>query len=441
MSLEKISDNLISITLEIDEKEFEAALNSAYLESRGKISLPGFRKGRVPRKMIEMQYGKNFFYEEAFDIVFPPAYEETLDDNEIDAVSRPQVKKFDVKDDGGVTIIVEVMTKPEIEVADYSGIEYTKPMTDVLDEEVMAFLEKEREKNARVTTVEDRPAKNGDITDIDFEGFTDGVAFEGGKAENFALTLGSNSFIDTFEAQIEGKNIGETFDVNVTFPEKYHAPNLAGKPAVFKVKLNEIKEKTLPEMDDIFAQEISEFDTLEEFKADVKAHIEKAKNQDAQREIEEQIAIALGKRVDYLPPLAMIENEIDRLITGFARMVEQQGISFEAYMQSMNSDIDTMKLMYQDQATENVKSRLAIEAVVRQENIQVSQEELDREIDTLAPMYRLGKEEFIEAVGKRGMRNIEADVKAQKAMEMIKAVAVAVDRAVAKDEDNESEDN
>jgi trigger factor len=399
-------------------------LHKAYLKQRNKISIPGFRKGRVPRQMIEAQFGKDFFYEEALEFMFPVAYDEALKKHNLDVVSRPMIDTFH-EVDGGAVIVIQVYTRPIIELGDYSGIEYTAPETTATEEEIMNNIEQERQKNAILTTITDRPAQNGDITSINFEGFVDGITFEGGKAEDHELILGSGSFIPGFEEQIEGKNIDEEFDVNVTFPESYHAPDLAGKPAVFKVKLLDVKYKALPELDDIFAQEVSEFDTLAEYKADLKAKIEKSKEDKAEREIDNQIATALGEMVTADIPEAMIENETENMVRDFANMLQSRGMDFRQYMQMTGMTVDKLRETYTEQAAKNVKSRLAISTIVRQENIEASEEEYDEEIERMAEMYGVDKERLLADIDDDMKKNIIKDIKANKAIKLAKQSAIS----------------
>ncbi|MCL2235865.1 MAG: trigger factor [Defluviitaleaceae bacterium] len=414
-------ENLVNISFEIAAEDFEKALQQAYDSNKHKINLPGFRRGRVLRKMIEAQYGKNFFYEDALDALFPDRYEGALDEHDIDPVSRPSITKFEVSDSGVASLVVETWTKPHGKIDDWKGIEYRKPVIDATDAEIQAELEREQDASSRLVNITDRPAKDGDRVTIDFEGFHEGVAFHGGKGEAFELTLGSGQFIDTFEQQIEGYNIGDELEVNVTFPEEYHAEHLAGKPAMFKVKVLDIHEKQVPELDDDFAQEVSEHDTLEEYSQEIKERIEEGKRKATDREVEEQLAMGLGERVEVNIPQAMLDTEIERQITDFARIIQQQtGMDLEGYLQMTGMDRATMRIAYEDQAPKNVRSRLGVEAVIRMENIQVTEEEIDKEVDIVAPMYRLTKPQFIEAVGKGGMKNIENDVKAQKALALVR---------------------
>ncbi|MCL2377407.1 MAG: trigger factor [Defluviitaleaceae bacterium] len=435
--LEQLEENLVKLTLTIEAAPFEDALNRAYLKNRGKISLPGFRKGRAPRKMIEMQFGKEVFYEDALDFAFPDAFEAAIKEHGLDVVSAPSVD-IEGGEDGGAIIYAEVYTKPVVEIEDYAGIEYTQPDVEVADEEVNAEIDREREKNSRIHSVTDRAAEDSDIVVIDFEGFVDDVAFPGGSAEKFELTLGSKSFIPGFEDQIIGKNIGDAFDVDVTFPEEYHAEELAGKPAVFKVVLHEIKHKEVPEADDSFAQEVSEFDTLDEYKADIKAKIAKRKADMADRDIENQLLKGLSERISLDVPKPMIDTESDRILRDFANRVQSQGMDFGRYMEMMGMDVNGLRAMYAEQAKQNVLSRLALEAIIKKEGLEASEEEYEQELDRLSEAYSIEKDKLVETIGEDEKEAIKEDVKAKKALDMIKAAAVAVEK---KDEEEASEEN
>jgi len=424
--LAQIDENFVKLTLTIEPARFQEGLNAAYMKNRNKISMPGFRKGKAPRKMIEMQYGKEIFYEDALDFVFPDAYEAAVKEHNLDVVSQPSVD-IEAADDGSAVVTVEVYTKPVVDIEDYSGITYVMPNSEVTDAEIDAELERERQKNARVITVTDRAVMDGDIAVIDFEGFVDGEAFSGGKGENFELTIGSKSFIDNFEDQIIGHITGDAFDVNVNFPEEYHASELAGKPAVFKIVLHEIRQRELPEINDDFAQEISEFDTIQELKGDIKKRIEDQKAQAADMEIENQVFTGLAGRIEANIPQPMIDSESNRLLRDFAERIQSQGMDFGRYMQMMGMDPSAMRGMYQEQAKQNVLSRLAIEAVVRKEGIEVNDEEYEQEINRLVELYKAPKDKFVESIGEDEGQAIREDLKAKKAFDMIRAVAVAVE--------------
>jgi len=422
--LEQIEENLVKLTLNIEPTHFEEALHRAYLKNRGEISLPGFRKGRAPRKMIEMQFGKEVFYEDALDFMFPDAFEAAVAEHNLDVVSSPKVE---IKEsEGGAIIHAEVYTKPHVEVEDYTGITYAQPDTEVTDDEINREVEREREKNARIHSVTDRAVQDGDIAVIDFKGFIDGKPFDGGDAEDLELQIGSGSFIDGFEDQLIGKNIGDEFDVNVTFPEEYHAEKLAGKPAVFEVYLHDIKLKELPDIDDEFAQEVSEFDTLEEYKDDIKLNIARQKAAFADREVESQILKGLSERISTNIPQPMIDFETDRLIREFANRIRSQGMDFGRYMEVTGMSIQDLRAMYAEQATGNILIRLAVESIVKQEDFKVSDEEFDKELTRLAEVYDIEKDKLMETVGENEAAAINEDIKAQKAIEKIKAAAVAV---------------
>ncbi|MCL2396459.1 MAG: trigger factor [Defluviitaleaceae bacterium] len=422
--LEHIEENLVKITLTISPQRFEEGLHHAYLKNRNQIALPGFRKGRAPRKMIEMQFGREIFHEDALDFVFPDAYDAAITEHDLDVVSAPQVD-FEEKD-GGAIIFAEVHTRPQPDIEDYTGITYTKTDIEVTDEEIDTEIDRDRQKNARVTTVTDRAVQDSDIAVIDFEGFIDDVAFNGGKGEKFELAIGSKSFIDGFEEQIIGKNINDEFDVSVSFPTEYHAEELAGKPAVFKVKIHEIKHKELPVADDEFAQEVSEFNTLAEYKADIKEKITKQKTMAADREIENQLVKGLCDRITVNIPKPMIDNETDRLLREFANRIQSQGMDFGKYMEMTGMDVTNLRNMYQEQANINVTSRLAIDAVVRKEVVEISDEEYSAEIDRLAKMYSIQREKLEESIGVDEAAALRLDIKARKALDMVKAAAVAV---------------
>ncbi|MDR2182994.1 MAG: trigger factor [Clostridiales bacterium] len=436
-TLEHIEENLVKLTLNIEPAQFEKALNQAYLKNRGQIALPGFRRGRAPRKMIERQFGKEVFYEDALDIIFPDAYEAALEEHNLDVVSAPEVDLQEA--DGGAIIIAEVHTKPHVEVEDYTGITYTRPDITITDEEIDAEVDRNREANARIHSIEDRPAQNGDIVTIDFEGFVDGVPFPGGAAEDFELVLGSGSFIPGFEDQIVGKDLDDSFDVNVTFPEDYHAEDLAGKDAVFKVTLHDINHKEVPEADDDFAQEVSEYDTLDEFKAEIRSKIEEHKQADADRLIENQLLSGLARRISPNIPKPMLEQENQRLMRDFANRVQGQGMNFGSYMQMMGMDMDGLRNMYTDQARENILIRLALEAIIKKEGIEANDEEYDQELTRLADQHRMERATLEESIGEDEEDAIRQDIKAKKAIGLIKAAATQVEAP--QEEGKEDSDN
>ena len=432
--LEQVEENLVKLTLTIDPADFEKGLQHSYLKNRNKIMMPGFRKGRAPRKMIEVQYGKEFFYEDALDFVFPDAYKAAIKQHDLDVVSTPQAD-IDIQDDK-VLIHVEVYTRPLAEIDGYKGLKYIDPDREVTEEEVNAEFDREREKNSRITTIADRAAIDGDIAVIDFEGFIDDEPFAGGKGENFELTLGSNSFIDTFEAQIVGKSPGDAFDVNVTFPDEYHAEELAGQPAVFKVTLHEIKQKELPEADDDFAQEVSEFDTFAEYAASIRQNISDRKNESAEVDIENQLVKTLSEMIEVNIPAPMLDMETDRILRDFANRVQSQGFDFGRYMQMMNTDLNGMRGLYKEQARQTLMCRLAVEAVARKENVEVSDDDYNAELDRLAEMYGIERERLAETIGEDEKDGIIADLKVKKAVEIVRAAAVAGEAEEVAEEEN-----
>ena len=440
-SIEHIGENLVKLTFDIEPTEFEKAMEHAYIKNKSKINLPGFRKGRAPRKMIEVQFGRDVFYDDAVDYIFGPIYQEAIKEHKLEVVSTPTV---DIKEkDGKTTIYAEVYTKPIVEIEDYKGISYTKQSIEVTQEEIDAEIEKQRQNNARIQNITEGAAESGDTVKIDFEGFIDGVAFDNGKAEGFELVLGSKSFIDTFEDQIVGKSIGDSFEVNVNFPEQYHALDLAGKPAMFKVNLHEITRKQLPEVNDDFAQEVSEFDTLQEYKESIGAEITKSKESNAQSNMEIELLDGLCERISVNIPKPMIDNEAGRLLRDFANRVQSQGVDFQEYMQMTGMDIDRLRAMFQNQANQNILNRLALEAVAKKEDIQISDEEYNQEIDRLSQAYKMEKEELLKALGEDEdeVNAIKDDMKVRKALDLVKAAAVVKEEEAKEEKEAKEESN
>jgi len=422
--IERLENHQIKLTVTIDPARFEEGMQAAYLKNRGKIRIQGFRPGKAPRKLIEMTYGKDFLYEDAINHVFPDIYEAALEEHGLDVVSRPDIDIENV-DENGAVLTVEVYVRPEYEIDSYSGIEYSPIPVIVEEEEITAEIERDREKNSRMTTIDNRPVQSGDIAVIDFEGFIDNVPFDGGKGENFELTIGSNSFIDTFEDQIIGHSIDDEFDVNVRFPDTYHAEHLAGVPAMFRVKVNGIKFKELPNADDDFAQEVSDFDTLGEYKDDIRARLAKRKQDHADADAENQILEALAQRIEMNIPEGMIQTETNRLMNEFANRLQSQGINFSQYLAMTGMDVERLSETYSIQAKTNVASRLALEAVERKEGITVSDEEYQAELTRIADIYKIEKDKVAETIGEHEQKMIRSDLAAKKAYDMVKAVAIA----------------
>ena len=419
VQVEKLEKNMAKLTVEVPAEEVEKALQAAYMKEKNKISIPGFRKGKVPRAMIEKMYGAAVFYEEAANILIQDNYAAAMEESKEDIVSRPTIDVVQIESGKPFIFTAEVAVRPEVTLGKYKGVQVTKIDTTVTDEEVEAALEKEQQKNSRTVTVTDRPVANGDTAVIDFEGFVDGVAFEGGKGENHPLEIGSHSFIDTFEDQLVGHNTGDEVEVNVTFPEKYQAADLAGKPAVFKVKINEIKTKELPELNDEFASEVSEFDTLAEYKEDLRKHLEVEKENEAKRTKEDE---ALKKIIDKSTmelPEAMIETQCENMINEFAQRIAQSGLSMEQYMQFSGMTIDGLKEQVRPEAETRIKSSLVLEQIAKDENIEVSEDEINAEIEKMAAQYGMEADKLKEYLGDAEKESIKRDLAVTKAVDLI----------------------
>jgi trigger factor len=419
VQVEKLEKNMAKLTVEVPAEEVEKALQAAYMKEKNKISIPGFRKGKVPRAMIEKMYGAAVFYEEAANILIQDNYAAAMEESKEDIVSRPTIDVVQIEAGKPFIFTAEVAVRPEVTLGKYKGVQVTKIDTTVTDEEVEAALEKEQQKNSRTVTVTDRPAANGDTAVIDFEGFVDGVAFEGGKGENHPLEIGSHSFIDTFEDQLVGHNTGDEVEVNVTFPEKYQAADLAGKPAVFKVKINEIKTKELPELNDEFASEVSEFDTLAEYKEDLRKHLEVEKENEAKRTKEDE---ALKKIIDKSTmelPEAMIDTQCENMINEFAQRIAQSGLSMEQYMQFSGMTIDGLKEQVRPEAETRIKSSLVLEQIAKEENIEVSEDEINAEVEKMAAQYGMEADKLKEYLGDAEKESIKRDLSVTKAVDLI----------------------
>jgi len=425
LQVEKLEKNMAKLTIEVPAEEFEKAIETAYQKNKGKINVQGFRKGKAPRKMIEKMYGASIFYEEAANEIIPTAYENALGECEdLEIVSQPDIEVTQIESGKNFIFTAEVALKPEVTLGDYKGIEVEKADVTVTDEEVDAEINKERENSARVITVEDRAVADGDIANIDFEGFVDGEAFEGGKGESYELTIGSHTFIDTFEEQLVGKNIGDEVEVNVTFPEEYHAPDLAGKPAVFKVKINGIQAKELPELDDDFAQDVSEFDTMAEYKEDVNKKLEEKKKTEADNAKEEAVVAKIVENATMEIPDAMLDTQVRQMVNDFAQRLQMQGLSFEQYMQFTGATPEQLLEQMRPQAKERIESRLVLEAVVKAENIEATEEEFKEEMEKMAKMYQMEADKLIDSIGENEKKNIMADLAVTKAAKFVVDAAV-----------------
>lgn len=417
--IEKLEKNMAKLTIEVPAEEFEAAIEKAYQKNKGKITLPGFRKGKAPRKMIEKMYGAGVFYEDAANMIIPEAYDKAVKDVEEEIVSRPSIDVTQIEAGKPFIFTAEVALKPSVTLGEYKGVEVPKAEIEVTDEEIQAQVDKERENNARMIDVDDRAVENGDMIKLDFEGSVDGVAFDGGKAENYDLTIGSGAFIPGFEEQLIGKNIGEDVEVNVTFPEDYQAENLKGKAAVFKCKVNEIKVKEVPEADDEFAQDVSEFDTLDEYKEDIRKNLTEKKEADAKRA--KQTA-ALEKAVENASmdiPEAMVDEQVRRMAEDFERRIQSQGLSLEQYMQFTGMTVEGLLEQMKPEALKRIQNSLVLEAVAAAENIEISDERLDEELAKMAEQYKMEVEKLKELMGEEEKAQLKSELAVQAAAELI----------------------
>ena len=419
VQVENLEKNMAKLTIEVSAEELEKALNAAYQKEKNKISIPGFRKGKVPRAMIEKMYGPAVFYEDAANTLMQENYPAAVEESGVDIVSRPTVDVVQIEKGKPFIFTAEVAVRPEVTLGKYMGVTVTKIDTSVSVEEVEESLEKERNNNARTITVTDRAVESGDTAVIDFEGFVDGVAFEGGKGENHPLEIGSHTFIDTFEDQLIGKNTGDEVEVNVTFPEQYQAADLAGKPAVFKVKINEIKTKELPELDDEFAQDVSEFDTLAEYKEDLKKRLVEQKENEAKRTKEDE---AIQKIIDKSKmdiPDAMIDTQCDTMIEEFAQRIAQSGLSMDQYLQFSGMTVDKLREQVRPEATTRIQSSLVLEQIAKDENIEITDEDIDAEIEKMAKAYGMEADKLKEYMGESEKKSMKNDLAIQKAVELV----------------------
>ena len=439
VQVENLEKNMAKLTIEVSEDKLEEALQKAYLKQKNKISLPGFRKGKVPRNMIEKMYGPEIFFEDAANMLIQENYGAAVDESGADIVSRPSIDVTQIEKGKPFIFTAEVAVRPEVKLGKYMGVTVTKIDTTVTDEEVDEAVEKERNNNARTITVEDRAIENGDTAVIDFEGFVDGVPFEGGKGENHSLEIGSHSFIDTFEDQLIGKNTGDEVEVNVTFPEEYHAADLAGKPAMFKVKIHEIKAKELPELDDEFAQDVSEFDTLAEYKENLKKNISERKEAEARRTKEDEAIRKIVEKSSMEIPDAMIDTQVETMIEEFAQRIAQQGLSFEQYMQFSGMTMDKMKDQVRPEAISRIESSLVLEQIAKDENIEVSDADVDAEIDKMASMYGMEADKIKEYMGDAEKESMKKDLAIQKAVDLIMDNIKERAKAKSKKEKDEAE--
>lgn len=422
--LEKKENNIAAFTFEISEAKFEEALQKAYIQNRGKFNIPGFRKGKVPRQIIEMNYGSEIFYEEAINIILPEAYNNAVVELGLEPVDQPEVDIEEIEKGKPILVKVEVAVKPEVTLGDYKSIEIEKIEYNVTDEHVEDELKSVQEMNARIIDAGDRPVENGDILTIDYAGFVGEEQFEGGTAENQQLEIGSGRFIPGFEEGLVGKNKGEEVEVNVTFPEEYHAEDLKGKEATFKVTIHEIKVKELPELDDEFAKDVSEFDTLEEYKASIREKLEKEFKDKEEIENENNLIEKVIESCEVDIPEAMIDSQLENELGEFDYRMRMQGLDLEQYLQITGSTEENLKDQLRPMAAKRVKGDLILEAIAKAENIQVSEEDMDKELEKMADSYKQeNKEKFIEDMKKGDLSFLETAITNQKVIELLKANA------------------
>lgn len=424
LQVEKLEKSMAKLTIEVSAEELEKAIDGAYRKNKNRISVPGFRKGKAPRKLIEKMYGPDVFYEDAANALIPDAYEKALEECTEDIVSSPKIDVSQLEAGKPFIFTAEVALKPEVELGKYKGVEVEKIDAEVTDEEVEAELNRERENNSRTISIEDRPVKDGDMTVIDFEGFVDGEAFEGGKGENHSLTIGSGAFIPGFEEGLIGAQIGVETEVNVTFPEDYQAEELAGKAALFKCTVKEIKEKELPELDDEFASEVSEFDTLAEYREDVKKKLTEKKTQEARNAKEDAVIEAIIGDAKMEIPEPMIETQQRQIVDDFAQRIQSQGLSMEQYMQFTGLTADKLLEQVKPQALKRIQSRLVLEAVAASEKLEAGEEDIEAEIAKMAEGYKMEADKVRELLGENGRKQLAEDICVNKAVDFVVENAV-----------------
>lgn len=424
VQVEKLEKNMAKLTVEVPAETVEKTIQSVYQKARKNINIPGFRKGKAPRQLIEKMYGKEVFYNDAIDDMLPKAYADAVEECEEEIVSRPKIDIVQMESGKPFVFSAEVAVKPEVVLGEYKGVQVEKAPIEVTDEEVEAEIIKEREANARTITVEDRPVADGDMVSLDFEGFVDGVPFEGGKSENYELTIGSGAFIPGFEEQLIGAEAEKDLEVNVAFPEEYHAKELAGKAALFKCRVHSIRVKELPEVDDEFAQEVSEFDTLDEYKADIRARLLKDKEAEAKKIKEDAVIEKIIEGAQMEIPDAMVDFQTEQLMEDFAQRMQAQGLSLQQYFQFSGMNEEQYRAQLQPRALQNIKSRLVLEAVAKAENLEVTQEDVDAEMQRMADMYKMEVEKVKELFGEYQLEEMKKDLSIQKAIDVVRDAAV-----------------
>ena len=423
VQVEKLEKNMAKLTVEVSAEDFKAAIKKAFNKNKNRFAIPGFRKGKAPQAMIEKMYGEGVFYEDAADEAINASYAEAMKESGLDIVSRPEVTIEKIGKDEPFVYSALVAVKPEVTLGQYKGVEVEKADASVSAEDVEAELKKVQEQNARLLTVEDRGVEDGDQTVIDFEGFVDGKGFEGGKAEDYPLTIGSHSFIDTFEEQLIGKKIGEECEVNVTFPTEYHAADLAGKPATFKVTVKEIKVKELPELNDEFASEVSEFDTLDEYKKDVEKKLVEKKEIEANSKNEDAVVAKVVENATMEIPDKMIDAQAENMVQDMARRMQSQGLSLDMYLKYSGMTVEQMKEQARPDAEKRIRTRLVLEAVAKAENIQISDEKVDEEVAKMAEAYKMEVEKLKSYMSESDVKQMKEDLAVQQAVDLLVAEA------------------
>lgn len=428
-TVENLEKSMAKLTITVDADAFEEAMVKSYNKNKKNISIQGFRKGKAPRKMVEKLYGPEVFYEDAANFAIPDAYEEAAKESGLEIVSRPEIDVVEIEKGKDFVFTATVAVKPEVTLGDYKGIEVEKKTVKVMAADVNAEIDKVREQNSRMITVENRGIKKDDTAVIDFEGFVDGEPFQGGKGEDYSLVIGSHTFIDTFEDQLVGKKAGEEVDVNVTFPEEYHEASLKGKPALFKVTVKEIKKKELPKLDDEFASEVSEFETLKEYKASVKKNLTERRKEEAKREKENEVVEKVVENITVELPEPMVDEQTQQMIQEFAGRLSSQGLSFDQYMQMTGMTVDALMGQMKPEAEKRIRTRLALEAIVDAEKIKATAKDIDKEIENMANMYQMEVDKIKEMIGDAEKEQIGKDLAVQKAVDFVVKNAVEVEPA------------
>ncbi|MBP3925588.1 MAG: trigger factor [Clostridium sp.] len=426
LQVEKLEKNMAKLTIEVPAEEFEAAIKTAYNRNKGRFNIPGFRKGKAPLNMIEKMYGAGIFYEDAANAVIDASYPKAVEECEEEIVSSPEINVTQIEKGKDFIYEATVAIKPEVTLGEYKGVEVEKVDAAVTDEDVESALQAEQKKNGRLVTVEDRPVEDGDNTVIDFKGYVDGKAFDGGEGTDYPLTIGSHSFIDTFEEQLIGKNIGETCEVNVTFPTEYHAPELAGKPAKFDVTIKEIKKNELPELNDEFASEVSDFDTLAEYKEDLKKKLQESKEKSAKTQTENKVIEKVVENAQMDIPQPMIDTQARGMVEDYARRLQSQGLNIKDYMKYTGATPESLMAQMAPEAEKRIKTRLVLEKVVEVENVTVADEAVDEQIAKMAESYQMDVEKLKGLLGENEKEQIREDLKVQAAIDVLVAAAKLV---------------